>query len=340
MWGTSTFKRAGAAASILVVACLAAAALGVTARGAVSVAAAKGNPFVGAALFVDPYSNAQSQVDRWKTTRPADAERLMGIASQPTVDWFTGGTRGPIAVAVRRRINQAKQAGALPVFVAQGLPDNCSMTRPLSLAAQTAYRRWINGFVQGIAANRTVVILEPNGLVRLNCLPVARRNTRLALLRYAVAKLASKRGVTVYIDAGHSRSRPAKEIALALKRVGVGRTRGFALNVSQYNTTKAETAYGNAISSRIGRKPFVIDTGRNGAGPLVGSEVKRPVDYWCNVRDRALGSPPKAKPGPARVDAFLWIKPPGESDGKCNGGPHAGKWWAEYALGLARRATQ
>jgi endoglucanase len=39
------------------------------------------------------------------------------------------------------------------------------------------------------------------------------------------------------------------------------------------------------------------------------------------------------------VDGLLWIKAPGESDGSCNGGPSAGTWWPEYALGLAERAA-
>ena len=40
------------------------------------------------------------------------------------------------------------------------------------------------------------------------------------------------------------------------------------------------------------------------------------------------------------LDAFVWIKRPGESDGTCNGGPPAGSWWPEYALGLAQRANR
>jgi endoglucanase len=38
------------------------------------------------------------------------------------------------------------------------------------------------------------------------------------------------------------------------------------------------------------------------------------------------------------VDALLWVKIPGESDGKCHHGPRAGRWWPSYALGLAERA--
>jgi endoglucanase len=32
-------------------------------------------------------------------------------------------------------------------------------------------------------------------------------------------------------------------------------------------------------------------------------------------------------------------RPPGFSDGTCNGGPAAGTWWPDYALGLAERAA-
>ncbi|MBC7272735.1 MAG: glycoside hydrolase family 6 protein, partial [Streptomyces sp.] len=39
---------------------------------------------------------------------------------------------------------------------------------------------------------------------------------------------------------------------------------------------------------------------------------------WCNVNGAGLGQPPQAAPSgypDSRLDAFLWVKPPGESDG-------------------------
>ena len=54
---------------------------------------------------------------------------------------------------------------------------------------------------------------------------------------------------------------------------------------------------------------------------------------------RALGSPPTTDTGDPLVDAFLWLKKPGESDGQCNGGPKAGKFWQEQALELAKNAS-
>ncbi len=59
---------------------------------------------------------------------------------------------------------------------------------------------------------------------------------------------------------------------------------------------------------------------------------------WCNPPGRALGATPRTSlTADPSVDAYLWIKRPGESDGPCDGGPSAGTFWADYALGLAQR---
>ena len=46
---------------------------------------------------------------------------------------------------------------------------------------------------------------------------------------------------------------------------------------------------------------------------------------------------PRLDPGPAGIDAYLWVKDPGASDGTCNGGPAAGRGWAQYAQALERQ---
>lgn len=38
------------------------------------------------------------------------------------------------------------------------------------------------------------------------------------------------------------------------------------------------------------------------------------------------------------MDAFLWVKRPGESDGACRGAPSAGTFVAQNAIDLARNA--
>ena len=74
----------------------------------------------------------------------------------------------------------------------------------------------------------------------------------------------------------------------------------------------------------------MIDTSRNGRGPK--------HDQWCNPPRRALGTLPTTRTGNPLIDAYLWIKVPGESDGMRRHGPPAGQWWPQYALGLARRS--
>ena len=56
------------------------------------------------------------------------------------------------------------------------------------------------------------------------------------------------------------------------------------------------------------------------------------------MRGQALGHAPTTDTGHPLVDAFLWVKVPGQSDGTCNGGPRAGAWWADYALELSKAA--
>jgi endoglucanase len=73
---------------------------------------------------------------------------------------------------------------------------------------------------------------------------------------------------------------------------------------------------------------YVIDTSRNGQGNF--------SNDWCNPPDRGLGIPPTCNTKHRKCDAYLWIKVPGESDGKCNGGPRAGKFWGEQAETLVR----
>ena len=82
---------------------------------------------------------------------------------------------------------------------------------------------------------------------------------------------------------------------------------------------------------------FIIDTGRNGNGPPTGFE-KKDERNWCNPDGRALGTPPTTNTDDPLYNAFLWLKPPGESDGTCNHGPAAGVWWPAKALEMARNA--
>ena len=292
--------------------------------------AAGSNPFAGKRLYVDPNSAAKRQAETWRRSRPQDAALIERIANQPVARWLGGWVSD-----IRREVNQAVAtmtgSGSLPVFVAYNIPyRDCGSYSAGGSATAAAYRKWIGDFAAGVGGRNAIVILEPDALAGMDCLAAGGQQERLALLRDAVRTLRAARAA-VYIDAGHSNWHAPEEMARRLKLAGIDQAHGFSLNVSNFQTTPSNIAYGEKVSRLLGGKHFIIDTSRNG----LATNSKE----WCNPRGRALGVTPTTNTGHPLVDAFLWVKAPGESDGTCGGGPQAGSWWSTYALELSRMAS-
>jgi endoglucanase len=123
------------------------------------------------------------------------------------------------------------------------------------------------------------------------------------------------------------------------------------------NTAGINSRYASILAGTQPTAHFVIDTSRNGRGPWTPTASYPDPQTWCNPPGRGLGARPEASPQPAAfplLDAYLWIKTPGQSDGQCNRGvagstvdpewggitdPAAGAWFAAQALELARLAV-
>jgi endoglucanase len=119
------------------------------------------------------------------------------------------------------------------------------------------------------------------------------------------------------------------------------------------NTSGINLRYSNMLLDVAPTTRYVIDTSRNGQGPWQPPAYPDPQD-WCNPPDRGAGRAPTLDSGEPLVDAYLWIKIPGESDGECTRGlgpagetidpewglidPAAGAWFPEMALQLAGNA--
>jgi endoglucanase len=293
-----------------------------------------GNPFVGAKLYVDPGSNAARQVAEWQATRPGDAAQMQKVAATSQADWLVGDSGATFRREVAVRSRKIVRAGALPVFVLYNIPRrDCGAYSAGGAKSGAAYKRWISDFAASVGKRKLAVVIEPDALAGLDCLGQAARSLRYSLIREAVKRIARNPRAAIYLDAGNSAWQPPSVMAKRLRKAGMARARGFALNVSNFQTTEASIAYGNRLARLLGNKHYVIDTSRNGLGPWDGEE------YWCNPPGRALGRRPTSETASSFADAYLWIKLPGESDGSCKGGPSSGTWWPEYALGLAQRAS-
>lgn len=296
---------------------------GLTAVPAAAVPVAS-RPLAGARFWVDPGSAAALAARA--ATDPAARGRLQRIAGQPQAVWLGDEAASPGATVAQVQAAAAR-AARTPVFTLYALPDRDCGGQSAGGLSPAGYLAWVRDVARGIGGRPPVVVLEPDALAQLPCLPADAQATRLALLRDAVTVL-TRAGALVYLDAGHAGWVPPATMAARLAAAGVDRARGVALNVSSFATTRASVQYAHSLAVRLPGLHAVIDTSRNGAGPAAD-------EAWCNPPGRALGPVPRPALDPV-VDALLWIKRPGESDGSCGRGePPAGTFWPAYAEQLA-----
>ncbi|GAA3851636.1 glycoside hydrolase family 6 protein [Streptomyces lannensis] len=283
-------------------------------------------------FWVNPGGNAARQVTAYeKAGRAAEADRIRKIAEQPTGEWI--GPENP-AQEARGFTEAAARADRTALLVLYNIPHrDCGQFSQGGAADGDAYRAWIDGVARGIGDRRAMVVLEPDAVLHMvdGCTPAEFHEERYDLLKGAITALKALKNAKVYLDAGNAGWQHADRIFEPLQRAGVEQADGFAVNVSNFYSTQDSTGYGKQLSERIGGKPFVIDTSRNGNGPYTDGD---PQERWCNPPRRALGEAPTTDTADPLVDAYLWVKRPGESDGTCKGGPKAGQWWPSYALDL------
>ncbi|KAH8778567.1 exoglucanase-6A [Diaporthe sp. PMI_573] len=157
---------------------------------------------------------------------------------------------------------------------------------------------------------------------------------------YAIKQL-NLPNVVMYIDAGHggwlgwndNLNPGAKELANAYKAGGSPKQfRGFATNVAgwnawnqspgefssapdaQYNKCQNEKIYVDTFAPLLKQNGMpnhaIVDTGRNAVTGL-----RAEWGDWCNVNGAGFGVRPSGSTGDELADAFVWVKPGGESDG-------------------------
>ncbi|MEZ0163406.1 glycoside hydrolase family 6 protein [Kineococcus sp. LSe6-4] len=299
------------------------------------------SPLAGAEFYADPTGHAPQQLREWDAAGDARAVWLRRLAAVPTAVWFAGG-EDPAARAAELT-TAAQAAGQVPVLVAYDVPGrDCGLYSDGGAPDGATYLDWVRSLAAGVGDRPAVVVLEPDAVAQAldGCLAVRgeQPQDRYALLRQAVEILGAGAGTLVYLDAGNPGwAQDEAALADALRASGVEQAAGFAVNVSNFQSTQDSDAFGRRLSDRLGGARFVVDTSRNGVGPDTGDDSGL---NWCNPRGRSLGPAPTGDTGQDRTDAYLWIKVPGDSDGSCRPGePAAGTWWPDYALDLVMQTT-
>ncbi|MFI8195698.1 glycoside hydrolase family 6 protein [Streptomyces sp. NPDC085942] len=322
-------------------------------------------------FFVDPESNAR----KWVDAAPApehDPYRLTRarirteVADRMTVKWF-GDWNSDVRLAVDTYVTRAAAAGQLPTLVAYNIPGrDCGGASDGGADGPRLYKEWMDAFIAGIGKRPAIVVLEPDAVaqadVEQNCLTTQQREARFDMLWYANQHLdAQGPYVKTYLDAGNAtwtlgerrEDDPAdkgiglSDMADLLGRSGIYLADGVAVNVANYHSTGISDDYGRRLAARVKERlgvdtTWVVDTSRNGNGAyrIPGDETSGQAGF-CNPPLRKLGSPSRTGEGGAAF--YLWIKNPGDSDGRhaddsrCSAtGPQvkAGDFSPEFALRL------
>ncbi len=282
------------------------------------------------------YRHPDSQVLDWVRAHAGDPRHAViasRIADQPAAVWFAEYAPDTLTARVAAVTSGGAAQGRVPVLVPYAIPGrDCGGHSQGGAPDLDAYDAWIDRFAAGLGSGEVIVVLEPDSVAQAECLSAGERADRFASLARAgrVLKAANPRA-RVYFDAGHSGwNAPGKQAAW-LRQAGAaspGSSDGIFSNVSNFHTTADEVAYDRRVLDALGGPASlgaVIDTSRNGNGA--------PADgQWCDPAGRKLGRTPTLSTGEPRIDAYLWVKLPGESDG-CKGRP--GTFTASYAYDLA-----
>jgi endoglucanase len=296
---------------------------GTTAADAASIRSASASSIFAGGLYVQPDSAAAIAAG---SLHGAEKRAAKYIAKRSVAvwlgDWATGRT---LVSYIERNLAAAKKQKKTAVFVTYAIPNrDCGGHSAGGLSA-AGYSRWTKLVAKTLKGERAVVLVEPDSLSTLDICPAGTSEQRIPLLRTA-AKAFSKAHVPSYLDGGTSSQLLNPDVmAQRLKSAGISSARGFFTNVANYRTTAEEKGWAASLSPKVGNAHYVIDVSRNGRGY---------AGEWCNAPGAGLGADPRVVKHDKRLDALLWVKTPGASDGTCNGGPAAGAWFPSYAQSL------
>ncbi len=351
------------------------------------------NPFAGAQLYVNP--DYVSEVESSVALDAADAAQLAKMESFSTAIWLDSISKVASVGKVLDDAAQQQAATQKPVvtvFVIYDLPNrDCAAAASngeLSVADgglatyKSQYIDQIAAQLSAHAGQRIVAVVEPDSLPNIATnLSIPKCAASEAAYRdgvaYAINKLAAP-NVSLYLDAAHAGwlgwPDNMTKIATIFQEVltaagGVDKIRGFATNSANYtelhevpelydyqsNPCHDELTYvqkltGALAAVGIKNKGFIIDTSRNGRGG-----IRQQWGSWCNVKGAGIGERPVADPA-SGIDAYYWVKPPGESDGSSDptaprfdpscanpdatpGAPQAGTWFHSSFVNLVKNAT-
>ncbi|KAH6974438.1 1, 4-beta cellobiohydrolase [Ilyonectria sp. MPI-CAGE-AT-0026] len=354
-----------------------------------------GNPYSGVNLWANNYYRSEVSSLAVPKLSGAMATAAAKVADVPSFQWMDSFDHISLMQDTLVDIRAANKAGGnyAGQFVVYDLPErDCAAAASngeysLDNDGANKYKNYINTIktiLQSYSDIRIILVIEPDSLANLvTNMNVAKcskaHDAYLTLTNYAVTTL-NLPNVAMYLDAGHAGwlGWPANQGPAAQLYAGIYKDagkpaalRGLATNVANYNAWSLSSApsytqgnsiydeksYIHAMSPLLEQNgwpgvQFITDQGRSGKQPTGQAQW----GDWCNAKGTGFGTRPSANTGDSLLDAFVWIKPGGESDGTSDTSatrydyhcgysdalqpaPEAGTWFQAYFEQLLTNAN-
>ncbi|OWZ20522.1 Glycoside hydrolase [Phytophthora megakarya] len=204
------------------------------------------------------------------------------------------------------------------------------------------YRAFIRNLTSLVGERKVLYVLEPDAVGLLANQGCAEESGYQSNLTTAISLLSENPNAEIYLDVGFwtlEKSDTADIVAQIVKELAqTGRVKGIALNTSNYRSTTQIAELCTNFQTAVGSTDMtcVIDTSRN-----FQEFANASSSAWCNVIKAGIGAPPTNVTDLDNIDYWVYLKPPGDSDGTCEDesedsmrGPQAGEFFNDHFIKL------
>lgn len=271
-----------------------------------------------------------------KATYPAAAFALTELEKHAVTTWYSD-RNGDYAATLTQLLKTCSGDKRLSLVV-YGMPNkDCEAGYSASgstVQSAADYVKFLNTLTSSVGDRKALYVLEPDAVGLLakkgGCGEAAgyREN-----LKTAIKELSTNPNAEIYLDVGYwtlaSADSLARVVAVIKELAEAGTIKGITINTSNYRSNEELSTLCTGFQAAMGQSTYkcIVDTSRNYNEPT--------STEWCNVKSAGIGHPPTSETGYSNLDYFMWVKPPGESDGSCDGvhtldamqGPAAGKFF-------------
>ncbi|KAL4171864.1 hypothetical protein KRP22_007042 [Phytophthora ramorum] len=264
-----------------------------------------------------------------KTDYPDLAFAISAVEEYSIAAWYTD----RLSTTDRAKMldgltTQCSEASRMTIVV-YGIPSkdcNAGYSSGGSVSNTADYKEFLSDLTTAVGDRKVLYVVEPDAVGLLaeegGCGSSA---GYLDNLKVAVEALSANANAELYVDVGYwtleSDSQRSKVVTIMKDLATSGTLKGITINTSNYRTTDQVTKLCTNFQTAMGKSDMncIVDTSRNNIEPT--------TTDWCNVLEAGIGHPPTSETNITNLDYFMWIKPPGESDGTCSGGPAAGAFF-------------